>query len=825
MIKNTANFASAMAPQTRRKDAWVAAALLLNLLIVGAAQADTYNFQILAGNGSTLDHTDGTGTNARFFNPTGAAVDAAGNIYIADAGDHTIRKVTAGGVVATLAGTSGQPGSADGTGTAATFLYPYALAVDGAGNVYVADSGNMNIRKVTAAGVVTTLAGFPGQTGSADGTGSAARFNAPQGIAVDGAGNVYVSDTNNSTIRLISPAGMVTTLAGSADKTGSVDGSGNSARFNYPFGITVDGGGNVYVADFENSTIRKITGGNVTTLAGSPQQAGSADGQGNAAQFNHPEGVSVDGAGNVYVIDTSNQTVRKISPGGSVSTLAGTPGLTGQADGLGWAARFFYPGGIAVDGAGNVYVADTGNHSLRVLAPSDAVTTVAGSAGQEGGTDGTGRAALFAYPDGVAVDGAGNAYIADTNNNTIRKMTAAGVVTTLAGTAGPPGSADGSGGGARFNSPTGVAVDGGGNLYIADAGNSTIRKITAGGAVSTLAGQAGSGGSADGGGAAARFNAPEGIAVDGAGNVYVADTNNSTIRKIAPNGSVTTLAGAPGQAGSGDGNGGSARFDGPYAVAVDGSGNVYVADFFNATIRKITSGGAVTTLAGTAQQPGYTDATGVSAKFNQPYGLAVDGGGNIFVSDTYNRAVRKITPGGVVSTINGQSSRFYYPQGIAVNGSGNLYVADGDNQAINVGVFGSPAAPPSSSPSPTSSGDVPPVASIAVDGHNNGDTISIASGGSTTVTIRYSATDASNNLSGIRYNIWNPPAGSQTPFAGFFSNGNGFAPETGGSGQISQVMSLTAGDWYFWTDAQNSNGDSTSTGAWTGGYILHVAAP
>jgi sugar lactone lactonase YvrE len=385
--------------------------------------------------------------------------------------------------------------------------------------------------------------------------------------------------------------------------------------------------------------------------------------------------------------------VRKINLNGGVSTLAGTAGMSGRLDGIGAAASFFYPGGIAV-GASNVYIADTGNHSLRVMSVSGAVSTLAGSAGQEGSTDGTGNAALFAYPDGVAVDGFGNTYIADTNNNTIRKMTAGGVVTTFAGMAGPPGSTDGPAALARFNSPTGVAADLFGNVYVADAGNSTIRKINPDGIVSTLAGMAGASGQADGLGAGARFNSPEGITVDAVGTLYVADTNNSTIRKVTPLGIVTTLAGAAGQTGSLDGSGSAARFNGPYAVAVDNFLNVFVADFFNATIREVTAAGVVSTVAGTAQLPGFTDATGAGAKFNQPYGLAVDGGGNIYVADTYNRAVRKILPGCIVTTVGGPSSRFFYPQGIAVDGAGNIYVADGDNQSISVGVFVPPPPPP-----------------------------------------------------------------------------------------------------------------------------------
>ena len=677
---------------------WRAVGAAIAAFVVGNhAPAQVYSFAPLAGNPAVLDHTDGSGTNARFFNPSAAAVDGAGNIYVADGGDHTIRKISAGGSVTTLAGSSGHAGSSDGTGSGAQFLYPYAVAVDGSGNVYVADSGNHNIRKVTPGGSVSTLAGTAGSPGSTDGSGTAALFNTPQGITVDATGNVYVSDTNNSTIRKITPAGVVTTFAGAAGQTGGSDGTGSSARFNYPYGLATDAAGNVYVADLGNSTVRKLTsGGAVSTLAGSAGQSGSTDGAGGSARFNHPAAVALDAAGNVYVADTSNQTVREISPAGTVTTLAGAPGIIGNADGSGAAASFFYPGGIASTGSGTLYIADTGNHTLRVMSSPGSVATLAGSAGQKGSADGTGTQALFAYPYGISSDGSGHLYVADSGNNTIREVSTAGVVTTLAGTAGvPPGSSNGVGAAAGFSGPAGTAADGNGNIYVADAGNSTIRKITAGGTVTTFAGVAGVAGSTDGTGAAALFNAPNGVAVDSAGNIYVADTKNDTIRKITAGGTVTTLAGVAGQTGSGDGPGGSARFNGPYAVAVDGAGNVYVTDFFNATIRKIDISGTVSTLAGTAGEMGFTDSTGFLARFNQPYGLAVDGSGNVFVADTYNRAIRKVTPGGAVTTLNGPQTRFYYPQGIAIDAAGNLYVSDGDNQAVCEGAV--VTAPPAGS--------------------------------------------------------------------------------------------------------------------------------
>jgi len=331
------------------------------------------------------------------------------------------------------------------------------------------------------------------------------------------------------------------------------------------------------------------------------------------------------------------------TPSGVVTTLAGTPGATGSTDGTGAAALFDLPHAVAVDSSGNVYVADTGNSTIRKITPAGVVTTFAGTARQSGSADGTGAAASFGFPMGVAVDSSGNVYVADTSNLTIRKITPAGVVTTLAGTAGQSGSTDGTGADARFKGPVGVAVDSSGNVYVADTSNLTIRKITPAGVVTTLAGTAGQSGSADGTGAAASFAFPMGVAVDSSGNVYVADFDAATIRKITAAGVVTTLAGTAGQFGSTDGTGTAARFDLPFGVAVDSSGNVYVSNSFS-TIRKITSAGVVTTFAGTRGQSGSTDGNGTAARFNSPNGVAVDSSGYIYVADTNNSTVRKITP-------------------------------------------------------------------------------------------------------------------------------------------------------------------------------------
>ncbi len=326
---------------------------------------------------------------------------------------------TNGGLVTTLAG-SGSPGSTNATGTAASFHTPAGVAVDTAGNVYVVDELNYLIRKITTGAIVTTLAGSAGVTGSTNATGTAALFNYPQGVAMDSSGNVYVADTYNHLIRKITPGGAVTTLAGSAGVTGATNATGTAASFNYPDGVAVDSSGNVYVADYGNNLIRKITyWGNVTTLAGSGSP-GSTNATGTAASFNGPTGVAVDSSGNVYVADRGNHLIRQITYWGNVTTLAGS-GSPGATNATGTAASFNLPFGIAVDSFGNVFVADSNNNLIRKITTSGVVTTLAGS-GSPGSTNATGISASFNQPSGVAVDSSGNVYIADTGNNLIREI-------------------------------------------------------------------------------------------------------------------------------------------------------------------------------------------------------------------------------------------------------------------------------------------------------------------------------------------------------------------------------------------------------------------
>jgi len=599
----------------------------------------------LAGDIGGPGNVDGLGAAARFQTPQGVATDTFGNVFVTDGDQSTIRRITPAGAVTTFAGSPGSPGSTDGTGSSARFAGPTGVVTDIAGNVYVADMGNHTIRMITPAGVVSTFAGTPGAFGSADGAASAAQFNNPGGMAADTLGNLYVAESGNHTIRMISPAGLVSTVAGSAGVPGSADGAGAAAQFNLPSGVTADTFGNIYVADTGNQTIRKIAGGVVSTLSGSAGSPGSANGAGATAQFRDPSGVATDSAGNVFVADYGNHIIRKIAPNGDVTTFAGVAGAQGPDDGRGANARFNYPYAIAVDSTDNLYIAEDGNDAIRKITAAAEVTTVAGAAALSGYVDAAGPLARFDAPRSVATDTSGNAIVAD-GRDKLRTVTAAGDVTTLLGFA------------AGLVSPSGLATDGSGNLYIADTYNHVIRKLYTTGTLTILAGTLGVPGSNDGAGSAAGFRFPNGVAVDAAGNIYVADTDNHTIRLITPAGDVTTLAGTAGNFGSTDATGAVARFRSPQDLVSDATGTLYVTDRLNFTIRKVAAGGVVTTLAGAARSPGALDGTGAAARFGSPNGIGMDSAGNLYIADTSNNAIRKVTPAGLVTTVVGVFGRF-----------------------------------------------------------------------------------------------------------------------------------------------------------------------
>ena len=808
----------------------------------------SYTVTTIAGQAESPGSDNGIGTNALFTLPLGIAVDGSTNLYVADTANHAIRKITPAGLVSVFAGQVGVTGTNNGTGTLATFNNPSAMVADKTGNLYVVDNGTA-IRKVSTNGTVTTLAGKSGVSGFANGTGTNATFGNLTGIALDNATNLYVADNcwlpeqGNYLVRKITPSGVVTTVAGQVGVSGANDAQGTNAQFANPTCIVVDGATNIYVGEF--GAIRKIdTSGNVTTFVGQVGVVGgSNDGQGTNASFVFPASLALDGNTNLYVADRVASTIRMVTPSGVVTTIAGQAGEYGTSNGIGTNATFNGPSAITIDKGGNLYVADTFNCTIRKLAlPSLLPQSI--SLGSITNTNAAkpvyGGSTLLPFTNGISglpiTYTSGNTNVA-TISGTLISFVGTGTVTISASVPGNGTFAAGSGSltlvigpatptvtltlttnsidyarnliltnflsatntGDQTNytvtsSRTNVATISGRNVLVNGVGpatltasvpantnytaasNSKVLTVTkgsqtlaswppsanlsygelislsslssagltvsyAGGGVvfstnatnvtlqftrigmttltatnagdsnwasltltatssvqpppdawffSTWAGSTNAG-SGNGTGTNARFLLPRGVAADGNGNVYLADTFNNTIRKIAANGAVTTLAGST-NAGFTNGTGTNSRFYYPFALAVDGAGNVYVTDTFNHAIRKITPAGAVTTLAGSTNA-GYVEGSGTNARFNYPGGITVDRGTNLYVADTFNHAIRKITPAGAVTTLAGglkgsmdstnrSSAKFNFPSGVAVDAAGNVYVADTFNNTI-----------------------------------------------------------------------------------------------------------------------------------------------
>ncbi len=660
----------------------------------------------VAGTGESGYGGDGAAaTAAQLYSPYGVAVDGSGALYIADNRNHRIRKVDAAGLITTAAGTGAYGYNGDDiAATAAHLNDPRGVAVDGSGALYIADWGNGRIRKVDPAGLISTVAGngehgYGGDGGPA----TAAQINSPYGMAADDSGNLYIADLGNHRIRKVGPAGVISTAAGTGERGyGGDGGAATAARLYYPFSIAADGSGALYIADSENHRIRKVdAAGVVSTAAGNGEWGYSGDGgAATAAQITSPEGVAVDGSGNLYIADSGNNCIRKVDTAGIITTVAGTGTEGYSGDGAtATAAQLASPQGMAVDGSGNLYIADTFNHSIRKVDAMGIISTVAGTG--RGGDEGAATEdQFFSLPRDVAVDGSGNLYIANRSNHRIHKVDAAGIISTVAGTGTPSYNCDnGEANAAQLYAPQGVAVDGSGNLYIADSGNNCIRKVDAAGIISTVAGTGTRGYNGDGGPATtAQLNGPLGVAVDAAGNLYIADSDNARIRKVDAAGVISTVAGT-GTRGYYSGEGGpatAARLSSPSGVAVDGLGNLYIADSGDARIRKVDAAGRISTVAGTGTQ-GYSCDNGeaTAVRLSWPFSVAVDGSGNLYIADTSNNCIRKVDAAGRISTVAGTGTPGYNgdggpattaqlngPLGVAVDGLGNLYIADSGNSRL-----------------------------------------------------------------------------------------------------------------------------------------------
>ncbi len=640
-------------------------AVCIAFLLNGAAFAQSI---FTVAGGGTDDGRPATVTSLN--EPSAVAVDSSGNLYVADTNNHRVRKVAAAtGIVTTVAGT-GAPGfSGDGGPAAGASLdSPGGIAIDPMGNLYVADENNDRIRKISAeSGIITTVAG--GGNSYGDGGPATATFLiSVTGVAVDASGNIYIALEFDFRVRKVSAAtGIISTIAGNGREGFSGDGGpATAASLMSAQAVAVDNAGNIYIADRENARIRKVTAatGIISTLAGNGTQGFSGDGgRATAASLERPEGVAVDRLGNVYIADDFNDRIRKVTAAtGIITTLVGTSesGFSGDG-GPASMATLRSPSAVALDSEENLYIADRLNHRIRkVFSANGTITTVAGSGApgliRDGGPA---TAALLDFPLSVALDAAGNLYIADTSNHRIRRVAATnGHITTVAGN----GVADFSGDGgpataASLWQPAAVAVDSSANIYIADRRSGRIRKVSsATGLITTVAGNGTEGFSGDGGPAlSASMSRAQGIAVDRSGNLYIADMDNHRIRKVtAATGIITTIAGR-GSGFSGDGGPSTAAsLYYPEDVAVDALGNLYIADSGNYRIRKIVAvTGIITTVAGNGNSGGLGDGgAATAASVPAPSSVAVDLSGNLYITSSYRvRKVRAST--GVITTFAG----------------------------------------------------------------------------------------------------------------------------------------------------------------------------
>jgi len=613
---------------------------------------------VVAGNGLAGYSGDGgSAANASLFGPNGVAVDAAGNLFISDCNNNVVRKVTLDGNITTIAGNSTFGFSGDGgPATSAALGCPSGIAVDGSGNLYIIDYFNTRVRKVAPDGVITTFAGNGHVGYSGDGgPATSAEFANPTGLAVDLAGNLYISDSANFDIRKVTPGGMISTAVVSI---------GTAVSLGNPSSVAVDVNGDLFIGVLgEPNEVIKVSPGGVTTMVAGPASGFSGDGGlATKAAIDGPTGIAVDLAGTVYFIDGGNSRVRKVSADGIINTIAGGGDFRFFGDG-GPAnnAVLNYPIGIALDDNGDVFVSDSSNWRIRKLTPGGLIATVAGNgfpgvidAGDGGPATST---SIFNNTGAMAVDDSGDLFISESGD--IREVNRAGTITTLVGRpywVFPPVAA-------------GLVVDHSGNIYETDQACNCIQKLTPAGPNVIVAGNANPAGgstpvgfSGDGGPAIhADLNIsgqPVGITMDGAGNIYFADSGNHRVRRVSTDGIITTVAGNGSVAFSGDGV--SARSAGlTQPSGIDQMGSLYIADPGSNRVSKVTSDGTITTVAGNGTAGfGGDGGLATNAALNGPTDVAVDSSGNLYISDSLNNRIREVLAQPPTVSVSSQSLSF-----------------------------------------------------------------------------------------------------------------------------------------------------------------------
>jgi uncharacterized protein (TIGR03437 family) len=660
----------------------------------------------VAGSRFTFPPDGGLAINAPLGLVVAVAADGQGNIYVGDDSTNRVFRINSQGLLSTFAG-NGVVGYAGDGGPAASasIVNPECLAFDSGGNLYVCDTGNFRIRKITPAGIISTFAGNGSQGYSGDGGPAvSASFGTSTRIAIDSSGNVYIADGDNHRIRRITTDGIIHTFAGNGANASSGDGgSALLASLKAPEGLAFDAAGNLYVADSAAQNVRRITsGGTISTFAGTGVAGETGDGgPASKAKLNQPYGLVLDQNSVLYIADSGGSTIRRIDPLlGTITTIAGgnQVGMAGDG-GPASAASLYTPLDLAITQSGALLVADSNNLRARSIA-NGIISTIAGSGNYKyTGDSGPATNATLPAPSGVVVDSAGNVNICDSFANRVRTVNAFGIINLTAGTnatgfAGDGGSAIG----ASLADCDGIALDAARNLYVADTGNRRIRKITPAGIISTFAGNGTNAFAGDGGQAAsASLSAPQGVAVDAQGNVYIADTGNNRIRKVSPSGVILTIAGTGVAGYAGDGGAAiAAQLSAPVRLTLDPSGNLYVSDSGNNVVRRVATSGIITTFAGNGTS-GFSGDGGQAtvASLNNPRGLAIDASGGLLIADAGNSRIRRVDSSGVISTIAGNGTAslsgdgrppldtgFAFAADVALDGAGNIYVADRNNGRV-----------------------------------------------------------------------------------------------------------------------------------------------
>ncbi|HTR54449.1 MAG TPA: DUF4215 domain-containing protein [Kofleriaceae bacterium] len=637
--------------------------------------------------------------------PHAATIDFAGRLYIADTIGQRVRRVDTDGTMITIAGTGvlGRGGDG-GPATAAQLAYPTDVAVDGLGNAYIVDSVDSCIRRVDTDGTISTFAGVCGSIGDAASGAPAISpgLTTPSNLTLDPQGRIVIADTDNSKLRRVELDGTITTIAGTGGTGSTGDGGlATSAQIGLPYDLAYDSAGRLVFADMENHVVRRIdTTGKISTIAGTGSPGSTGDnGPATSAELDGPQAVATDAAGNVYIADTGNNRVRRIDPGGTITTIAGTGAVGFAGDGgPATSAVLDGPEGVVVDLDGRVVIVDSQSNRVRRIATDGTIATFAGS----DRVPGDGLAATSVALGSVAApafDPQGRVAFFDSVSLRVRRIELDGTLSTIAGNGvfgytgdgGPATSAS-------LGEVSAMVYDSLGGLVIADSAAHVVRHVDSAGTITTIAGTGVLGNTGDGGPAiSARLHAPSGVAIDGMARVLISDSGSHSVRRIDTAGVITTIAGTGTPGSSGDGGPAtSAQLDSPAGVTVDAQGLVIIADSGNYRIRRIDASGNISTIAGTGAG-GFSGDGGAatSAKLNDPCAPATDPQGRLVFADAGNSVIRRIDATGVITTIAGTSALGFsgdggpataallaVPIGLAIDGAGDIVIADAEDEVV-----------------------------------------------------------------------------------------------------------------------------------------------